>query len=113
MKRLVYIIVPAGLLLLLVVWRFVQNRELQAAQLEAAARRRKAPPVVRVAPAIVRDVVHAFQGIANVEAPYDVRVAPKSTGRLDYLVVREGAAVKRGEVLARLDPTEIQAAITQ
>lgn len=40
-------------------------------------------------------------------------VASKATGRLVMLNVREGSQVKQGEVLARLDASDVQAAIAQ
>ena len=38
-------------------------------------------------------------------------VASKATGRLVWLNVREGSAVKAGEVIARLDASDVQAAV--
>ena len=38
-------------------------------------------------------------------------VASKATGRLVELMVREGSKVKKGEVIARLDASDVQAAI--
>ena len=40
-------------------------------------------------------------------------VASKATGRLVWLNVREGSQVKQGEVMARLDASDVQAAILQ
>jgi RND family efflux transporter MFP subunit len=40
-------------------------------------------------------------------------VASKATGRLVWLNVREGSQVKQGEVLARLDASDVQAAMAQ
>jgi HlyD family secretion protein len=40
-------------------------------------------------------------------------LAPKTTGRLVFLQVREGDRVSRGEVVARLDPTETLANLRQ
>jgi RND family efflux transporter MFP subunit len=40
-------------------------------------------------------------------------VASKATGRLVWLNVREGSQVKAGEVMARLDASDVQAAIAQ
>lgn len=40
-------------------------------------------------------------------------VASKATGRLVWLNVREGSHVKQGELLARLDSSDVQAAIAQ
>src|SRR5207248_2857583 len=105
--------IPLVLLGGLIIWRLRVNARDKASQIQAASARKKAAPAVRVAPAVVRDIVHAFEGIGDVEAPADVKVGPKVTGRLIYLELREGAHVKMGQVLARLDPAEIQAAINQ
>src|SRR6476659_1413671 len=40
-------------------------------------------------------------------------VASKATGRLEWLGVREGSRVKRGEVLARLENRDVTAAMEQ
>jgi RND family efflux transporter MFP subunit len=111
-QRLAYII-PAAILAALIVWRLGVNRSEKSAQVEAASARKKSVPNVQVATAQVRDILHLFQGVAEVEAPADVRIAPKITGRLDYLQVREGDSVTRGEVLARIDPSQAQAAVNQ
>jgi membrane fusion protein (multidrug efflux system) len=112
MKRLA-VLIPAALLVGLIIWRFSVNRHDKAAQVEAANARKRAPANVQVAPAVVRDIVHTFQGVGDVEAPSDVKIAPKVTGRLDYLEVREGTPVKRGQILVRIDPSQAQAAVNQ
>lgn len=113
MKRLIYIGIPVLLLFGLLAWRYGQNATAKRQQAQAASARKNAPPEVRVAPAVVRDIVHSFSGIASVTAPQNVPVAPKVTGLVTYLQVREGTPVHRGEVLARLDPREIQASVNQ
>lgn len=40
-------------------------------------------------------------------------IASKATGRLEWLGVREGSRVKRGELLARLENSDLQAAVDQ
>ena len=40
---------------------------------------------------------------------YETNVGAKTAGRVDYLAVREGDQVHRGQVIARLDDSEIQA----
>src|SRR2546421_6299150 len=113
MRRILVYLIPIVLLGGLIVWRLGVNARDKRAQVQAASARKKAPPVVRIAPAVVRNIVHAFDGIGDVEAPADVKVGPKVTGRLIWLEVREGAPVRRGQVLARLDPSQIQASINQ
>jgi RND family efflux transporter MFP subunit len=113
MKRLLYFLIPAIALGTLITWRFVQNKHQQELQTQAANARKNAPPLVRVAPAVVRDILHEFVGVADVQSPFDVPIGAKVTGRLDYLQVRIGDPVKQGEVLARIDPSEVQAAVNQ
>lgn len=113
MKQRLLILVPLGLLAGLIAWRLIVNKNDKTAQVEASSARKKAAATVRVAIAARRDIVHTFQGIGEVEAPADVRIAPKVTGRLDYLEVREGAPVTKGQVLARIDPSQAQAAVNQ
>src|SRR5437868_12436002 len=104
MKRSIYILVPAILLGGLIVWRFTQNKREEAKQTLATKARKTAPPAVRVVPAVQRDIVHTFQGVGNVESPADVRIAPKVTGNLIFLQVREGDRAAKGHVLAKIDP---------
>ncbi|HLJ56651.1 MAG TPA: efflux RND transporter periplasmic adaptor subunit [Chthonomonadaceae bacterium] len=113
MRRLLYILIPVFVLAGVIAWRVVQNRQQEAAQQRAAKARKSAAPIVRVAIAAVRDIVHEYEGVGNVESRSDVQIAAKTTGRIDYVRVREGDAVKRGDILVRLDPSEIQASIHQ
>ena len=73
----------------------------------------KAAPPVTVAPVASRDIVHTFVGVGSVVAPINVKIAPKVSGRLDYLTVREGAAVTPKDVIARINPSQIVAQISQ
>src|ERR1041385_2903891 len=106
MRRIFYFLIPALMLGGVITWRVVQNRRQEAAQAQATKARKTAPPNVRVATAVARDIVHEFQGVGNVESPADVRIATKVTGRLDYLQVREGDHVEKNQILARIDPAE-------
>lgn len=40
---------------------------------------------------------------------YETDIAPKVGGRIDYVVAREGAAVHKGELLVRMDDSDLQA----
>src|SRR5207244_9816728 len=57
--------------------------------------------------------VHTYEGVGNVESPADVRIGSKVTGRLVYLQAREGDRVARGQVLARIDSSQVMAAVNQ
>src|SRR4051812_46085032 len=111
MKRWILIFIAIAAVGGLIAWRLYSKNKDAQAQAQQRAARSKAPPPVTVAPVVARDIVHTYVGVGNVEAPFNVRLAPKITGRLDYLQVREGDAVRIGQVLARIDPSQIQAQI--
>ncbi|MGC8669049.1 MAG: efflux RND transporter periplasmic adaptor subunit [Chthonomonadales bacterium] len=113
MKR--YLLLGTALfgLATLIGWRLQKNRAAAAEQAAMRQMRMKAPAVVQAAPASVRDIVQSFEGVGSVEAPHDVKVAPKIYGRITFLQVHEGDPVRRGEVLVRLDPSEIQGQVVQ
>lgn len=97
----------------LIGWRLHLNAQVAAKQTQERSARSKMAPVVAVAPAAVRDIVHTFEEVGSVESPFNVKIAAKVTGRIDYLQVREGDAVQAGQVLVRVDPSEIAAQVAQ
>jgi multidrug efflux pump subunit AcrA (membrane-fusion protein) len=68
---------------------------------------------VTVVPVEVRDIVKTFDATGSVEAPLNVKLAPKITGRIEYLQVREGDRVHKGQVLVRLDTNAVEANVQQ
>jgi RND family efflux transporter MFP subunit len=60
-----------------------------------------------------RVIETTLETVGSLDSPYNVKLAPKTAGRIDYLEVREGAAVKTGQVLLRIDPTEIEGQVLQ
>ena len=113
MKRRVYIIVPILLLVSLIGWRLVEKRAEVVSQMSQRSAKMKASPAVTVASAEIRDVIHSFEATGSVEAPLNVKIAPKLTGRIEFLQVREGDRVRKGQVLVRIDPTEVEANVQQ
>ena len=113
MKRWILILVSIAAVGGLIGWRLYSKNE--AAQIQAQGRQAaaKAPPPVTVVPVASRDIIQTFVGVGSTTAPFNVRVAPKISGRLDFLQVREGAPVKLGDVLARIDPSQILAQVSQ
>ena len=111
MKRIFYFVIPAVLLFGLIGWRFAAKRRDKAAQDKAATARKNAPPNVTIAPAVIRDIIHDFEGVGSADAPYNVRISSKVTGLLTYLNVREGDAVTTGQVVAKIDPAQILAQV--
>ena len=69
-------------------------------------------PVV-VATVERRDVPVELTGVGTVEAYYQVTVKPRINGQITELDFREGAAVRPGQVLARLDDRLLAAQLQQ
>jgi len=113
MKRRVYILVPLVVLAALIAYRVVQKRADSSAQIRERAARMKAPAAVSVSTALVQDVTRVFEAVGSVEAPLSVKIAAKVTGRIGFLEAREGDRVHKGQVLVRMDPTEVEANLTQ
>ncbi len=113
MKR--WLAILGGLLILgvLIGWRLTQQQAKAAAEKRAGAAMRSAPALVETAVVKRQDIVKTVEAVANVEAPLSVDVMPKVTGRILYLGVREGDRVRAGQVLVRIDPTEVQAEVRQ
>jgi multidrug efflux system membrane fusion protein len=86
-----------------------KQAEAQRNQAQAAAR---AIPVVS-APVQRRDVPIYLDGLGNVSAFYTVTVRTQVDGRLDEVLYREGQLVKKGELLARIDPRPFQNQLAQ
>ena len=57
--------------------------------------------------------VQAVYATGTVEASVTVRVAPQVAGRLFELKADEGQAVKAGDVLARLDDSDLRASVSE
>ncbi len=70
---------------------------------EAGARAARAVPVA-VAAVQQRDVPVYLDGLGSVAALMTVAVRPQVDGRLDQVFFKEGQTVRRGEVLAQIDP---------
>src|SRR5437016_5786520 len=113
MSRWLLIIIPVALLGGLIAWRLHTKKVEAATQAQQRKARIKSPPVVSVAPVEVRDIVRRYETIGTVESPFNVKLAAKVTGRIDYLMAREGDKVSRGQVLVRIDPAEIEAEVRQ
>lgn len=104
---------PAALLLALVGWRYQSNRSAADSQAQQAGQRKGASPSVELAFAEPKTIVNAIEAVGSAESPNRVEISPKFSGRIEYLVVREGDSVSKGQVLVRIDPAEQQALVLQ
>ena len=71
------------------------------------------PVTVLLAEATTRDVPIYLDGLGTVTAYKTVNVRSQVDGRLDRVTFREGQAVKKGEVLAEVDPRPFQILLHQ
>jgi membrane fusion protein, multidrug efflux system len=86
----------------------------QATETGRAARPATRPPVpVSIALASRQDLPIYLTGIGTVQASYTVKITAQVDGKLQEVFFTEGQRVKRGDVLAKLDPRLFQAAFDQ
>lgn len=97
----------------LIAFRVIQKQAEFKAQMGQRQAKMNAAPSVTIVPAEIRDIVTTFEATGSVEAPLNVKIAPKITGRIDYIPFHEGDPVKKGQVLVRIDPTEVEAGVRQ
>lgn len=71
------------------------------------------PAAVAVSTAVVQrqNVPIYLQGLGTVQAFYTVKVTAQVNGQLTHVAFREGQQVKRGQLLAQIDPRPFQAAL--
>ncbi len=80
---------------------------------EQTTRAPRAPVPVTVATATRQDLPIYFTGLGTVQAPLTVAIHSQVDGRLQDVLFKEGQRVRKGDVLARIDPRLFQAALDQ
>jgi len=85
---------------------------------QAAAQRTQAQAAARAVPVVStavqrRDVPIYLDGLGNVAAFYTVTVRSQVDGRLDQVLFKEGQQVRKGDLLARIDPRPFQNQLAQ
>jgi len=86
----------------------------QATETARAARPATRPSVpVSVAVATRQNLPIYLTGIGTVQASFTVKIAAQVDGKLQEVLFTEGQRVKKGDVLAKLDPRLFQAALDQ
>ncbi len=99
-RKYVYIIAGALVLVALVVWRISSGDP-------AADTRRATIPVVKTENALRQTVMYNLLYTADVAAVQQASIYPKVSGTLDHVYVDMGSAVRRGQMLALIDTTEL------
>jgi membrane fusion protein, multidrug efflux system len=80
-----------------------------------AADTHPAAPAVAVdaASAIRSDIPGYLDGLGTVQAYYTVKVTARVDGQLDTVAFKEGETLKKGQLLAQIDPRPFKAALDQ
>ncbi len=110
MSRTRLIMLGAGLLVVaLCVWMLSPGRS------RGVAATRSGPEAIAVDAALAtrRDVPIYLDGLGTVQAFYTVKVNSRVDGELEKVAFVEGQDVKRGDLLAQIDPRPYQAALDQ
>lgn len=120
MKRSHYRWLGLGLLLLLIAFGVVRALAARKSQQEAVAQAAvaKVQTVVELAPSDVvqaqtRELAQGLPISGSLKAANSAFVKARAAGELQGLTVREGDAVKAGQVVARVDATEYGARVRQ
>lgn len=71
------------------------------------------PTPVEVAPVKQETVTDRFEAVGSMEAAEEVVVVAEIQGQVESLPFEEGTAVRRGQVLAHLDDTELAAEVSR
>lgn len=77
------------------------------------ARQRLAPPVVDIVAPTRGVAIDAVYATGTVEPSREIRIAPRTPGRIVELLVDEGDVVRRGQLLARLDDADLSATVAE
>lgn len=68
---------------------------------------------VQVLPATSSTIETVIETVGSIETPNKALISPKTTGRIESITVREGDKVTQGQVLVKIDPSELEGEIAQ
>jgi len=112
MRIVLIVLLVVGCLAGIFLWRSSkQKAEAQAAAQAAAAAKRTTP--VSVTAAVQEDMPVYLEGLGSVSAFYTVTVKSRVDGQLVDVPVKEGQDVKKGDLLAIIDPRPYEVALAQ
>jgi membrane fusion protein (multidrug efflux system) len=99
-RKYIYFIAVCFVLVALFVWRIASGDP-------AADTRRQSIPVVKTENALRQTVLYNLLYTADVAAVQQAGIYPKVSGTLDHVYVDMGSPVRRGQMLALIDTTEL------
>ncbi len=108
-----WILAALGVLLLAGTIWFVRRSGRQQPPPAGAAQAQQRPVPVVTAQVQQRDLPIYLDGLGTVVAAKTITVRPQVEGRLESVIFREGQVVRRGEVLAQIDPRPFQVQLEQ
>jgi len=71
------------------------------------------PPEVELAAPVRGPAVDAVYATGLVEPSLEIRIAPRAAGRIVELLADEGASVRAGQLLARLEDADLRASVAE
>lgn len=111
MKKTFWIVAILALLVAGIAYRFQsKDKATEEAGKKMAANR---TPTVEVTEAKAGEITRSIDMVGTLESANTAALSPRFTGRILAVNVREGDQVQAGQVLVRLDPTEVQSEIAQ
>ena len=110
--QLVFVLALAGIVVFAAMAPIVSDRSTTAGAGRRGGKSDTAPNVL-VASARLADVPVYIEGVGTAKALNSVVVRPQVDGQLLKILFQEGQDVKRGDVLALIDPTTYQAQLDQ
>jgi len=112
MKKVLLVLIPLLVLGGLIFWRFTQKKSAEGSPM-GGGMMRGGPASVELAEAQLRDIMKTFQATGTVESMQNVKISPRVSGRIDFLEAREGDRVAQGQVLVRIDASDVRAQVRQ
>jgi multidrug efflux system membrane fusion protein len=112
-RRLVAVVIGAVIILGAAALMMMPSQQTQNTRLRRAGGGGEAPVPVLATPAKLADVPVYLEGVGTARALNTVTVRPQVEGKLISVAFKEGQDVKKGFVLARIDPTTYQAQLDQ
>jgi len=108
-KLFAFLVLVGVLFLALVGYRVYQALSKPSGRGSRRSRAGAAVPPVTVDKASMKRLQFEFDQVGNVESSQNVDIVAKSAGPIMELLVRQGDAVRKGQVLVRIDPSQARA----